>query len=447
MRINLQLFANTSTQGGSTSHTEGGSSSHTEGGSSSHTSSHSETDSHTEGGSHSYSYGKSWASGKVEENTQAHRDAYNTDYEESYKVSDTYDRLQKTLDDKPEFESKFEPRLNELYGQIMGHEKFSYNFNADSMYKLYKDQYTAQGKRAMEDTMGQAAALTGGYGSSYSQSAGQQTYQNYVQRVNEIIPELREQAYQQYKDEGNELLSKYNVTADAYNREYGQYRDSVSDWQADRSFNYGMYSDERNFDYNQFTNERNYWNNEYWNERNAEHSNYQITDTNYWEDTHSETNAESQTDSTFWQDTESHNWQDSIGTSWSNSFSDAGAGGGGGGGKKGSKNGNTNNNWNAQTEFDPTAGAVTSATAGSVGAKLTSGAVNSILETAMRGSDTSRFLEDVALNGYNYNGKTYKVTDKDLDYIIDRLGDQGVHRISDEELKEIARKRLANAGY
>ncbi len=417
MRINLQLFANTRTQRGSTSHTEGGSSSHTEGGSSSHTSSHSETDSHTEGGSHSYSYGKSWASGKVEENTQAHRDAYNTDYEESYKVSDTYDRLQKTLDDKPEFESQFEPRLNELYDQIMGREKFSYNFNADPMYKLYKDQYTAQGKRAMEDTMGQAAALTGGYGSSYSQSAGQQTYQNYLQRVNEIIPDLREQAYQQYKDEGNELLTKYNVTADAYNREYGQYRDSVSDWQADRSFNYGMYSDERNFDYNQFTNERNYWNTEYWNEKNAERSNYQVTDTNYWEDTHSETNAESQTDSTFWQDTTSHNWQDTAATSWSNSFSDAG------GGKTGGRSGG-NNSQNKANDFykaDQSAGASVSATAGSVGTKLSSGAINSIVETAARGSDTDRFLENITENGYQYNGKTYKVTDQDLEYIIKKL--------------------------
>ena len=33
------------------------------------------------------------------------------------------------------------------------------------------------GRLAMMDSMGRAAALTGGYGSSYAQSAGQQAYQ------------------------------------------------------------------------------------------------------------------------------------------------------------------------------------------------------------------------------------------------------------------------------
>lgn len=317
MKIYLQLFAAsaTSTQGGSTSHSEGGSSSHT--------SSHSETDTHTEGQSHSYSYGKQWASGQVEDNTKEHRDRYNTDYVEGQKVTDAYDRLQETIDKKPTFESQYQSKLDDLYEQIMSREKFNYNFNADPMYQMYKDKYTQQGKRAMEDTMGQAASLTGGYGSSYSQSAAQQTYQNHLQELNNMIPTLRDQAYQQYRDEGNDMLNKYNVTADAYNREYGEYRDAVSDWQADRSFNYGMYSDERNFDYNQFAQERNYWNDEYWKEKNSEWSNYQVTDTYYSEDSHSETNAESQTDSSFWENANTSNW--------SNSATMTGAGGGGGG--------------------------------------------------------------------------------------------------------------------
>ncbi len=344
-KFELQLFAKggtsstTSTRGGSTtdssSHTEGGSStsSHTEGGS--HT--HGESDTNAEGGSHSYSYGKSWLSGEVEENTKTHRNAYNTDYEEGQKVKDAYQRLQDTLEQKPTFQSKYEDKLNSLYDSIMNREKFNYNFNEDQMYQMYKDNYTQQGKQAMEDTLGRAQAMNGGYGSSYAQSAAQQTYQDNLQKINDAIPTFRNMAYEQYLNEGNEMLNKYSITSDAYNREYGQYRDDVADWQADRSFNYGMYSDERNFDYNQFAQERNYWNDEYWKERAQETSNYQITDTNWWSHSHTtsdqDTNywEDSQSNTSYWQDTSSHSATNSWSDSAYNSAPAAGSGGGGGG--------------------------------------------------------------------------------------------------------------------
>lgn len=362
-KFNIQLFANTSTKGGSassshsdtTSYSEGGSSSHSEGGSHSHT----ESDTHTEGGSHSESYGKSWWSGQVEENTKKHRDAYNTDYEEGAKVTDAYERLQETLNNKPTFQSKYESKLEELYNSIMGREKFKYNFNADPMYQMYKDQYVAQGKQAMEDSMGKAQAMNGGYGSSYSQSAAQQQYQNYLQNLNNMIPTLRDQAFEQYQYEGQEMLNKYGITADAYDREYGHYRDDVADWQSDRSFNQGMYADERNFDYSQFTNERAFWNDEYWKERQSETSNYQTTDSNYWEDSH----TTSDTDTSFWEDTNSTHWNSSSShsnnsaatSSWSGSQSAAKSGAGSssssqspsvlGGFKASNPSGNSNNNY------------------------------------------------------------------------------------------------------
>lgn len=308
----------TSTSGGSTSNTTNTS----HGGSSSH--SVTNTKSHSQGGSHSYSYGKSWASGKVDEFTQAQRDKYNQDYVQGDKVTQAYDKLQEIVNGKPTFESSYEEQLKGLYDQIMNREKFNYDFNADSMYKMYKDNYTQQGRTAMQDTMGQAASMTGGYASSYGQTAGQQTYQNYLQQLNNIIPELRDQAYQQYKDEGAELLNKYNVSTDAYDREYGQYRDSVADWQSDRAYQQGAYQDERNFDYSQFTDNRNYWNNEYWNEKNAERSNYQITDTTFWEDT----NSTSTTDST------SSYWDTSNTSSSSNNWSGSTSYSGGDQGKK-----------------------------------------------------------------------------------------------------------------
>jgi hypothetical protein len=62
---------------------------------------------------------------------------------------------------------------------ILNRKAFSYDLNGDALYQQYKDMYMAQGKLAMQDTMGQAASMTGGYGNSYAASAGNQAYQGY----------------------------------------------------------------------------------------------------------------------------------------------------------------------------------------------------------------------------------------------------------------------------
>lgn len=98
--------------------------------------------------------------------------------------------------------------------------KFTYDFNSDPVYNQYKDSYTRQGKLAMKDTMGQAAALTGGYGNSYAQTAGQQVYNNYMQQLNDIVPTLSENAYSRYVQEGQDMLSKANALGDADAAEY-----------------------------------------------------------------------------------------------------------------------------------------------------------------------------------------------------------------------------------
>lgn len=212
------------------------------------------------------------AVGPVNSLTLENFNKYAQEYQEGEKVTNAYNQLQNQLNNAPgQFQSQYESMLNAAYDKIMNREDFSYNMNNDVLYQQYKDQYKTQGKAAMEDTMAQAAALTGGYGSSYSQTAGQQQYQNYLNALNDKLPELYQLSYQKYKDEGQELKDQYDITADRYNTEYGQYRDEVADYQTDRNYFYNQYSDERNFDYNKYNDNRNYWANEYWNERNAVH--------------------------------------------------------------------------------------------------------------------------------------------------------------------------------
>ena len=431
-KLKLQMFANSSSSSKSGSESTTNEHSSTSGGSTSTTTGHSESQSHTtseqhsKGGAESNSEGMSWASGKVEDRTQEYRDKYNTDYTEGEKVADTYQRLQDTIDGKPTFQSQYEDRLDQLYYSIMNREKFSYDFNADQMYQLYKDQYTQSGKRAMQDAMGQAAALTGGYGSSYGQSVGQQTYQNYLQDLNNIIPELRNQAYQEYQQEGQDLLNKYSITNDAYNREYGQYRDNVADWQSDRGFNYGMYSDERNFDYNQFANDRNYWNQEYWNEKNSAQSNQQHALESNWNDTYGKSDTYSSTDysettnSSSWSNTDSTSTTSS--TAWSNAVSNSsGSGTGTSTGTSGTKKGSTTSDGS-----NPKIAQEYHLEGVRDGSPLNNSGFMRQLESYInyntnKGISAQDYLTSLMDNGMRYNGETYKLDKDEIAHVLNSI--------------------------
>jgi murein DD-endopeptidase MepM/ murein hydrolase activator NlpD len=143
---------------------------------------------------------------------------------------------------KPEgLDPSYEAALKEAMDRINNREKFSYDFNADALYQQYKDKYIQQGKMAMQDTMGQAAALTGGYGNSYAATAGNQAYQAHLNNLNDIIPELQQMAYDQYNQEGQDLLNQYGMAKDVYGMKYGEFRDDMSQYNADRQYLYGVY--------------------------------------------------------------------------------------------------------------------------------------------------------------------------------------------------------------
>ena len=120
----------------------------------------------------------------------------------------------------------------------MNRPNFNYDVNADAMYNQYKDQYINLGQMAMKDTMGQAAALTGGYGSSYGQSVGQQAYDSYLRHLNNAIPELYGMALDSYNAEGDRLADLYAKTGALAQDEYNKYQDSYDRYWQERDYNY-----------------------------------------------------------------------------------------------------------------------------------------------------------------------------------------------------------------
>ena len=180
------------------------------------------------------------------------------DYKESEAVKGAADDLNAHLATKPgEYQSQWQSQLDSLMNSIMNREKFSYDFNGDALYQQYKDKYIQQGKMAMQDTMGQAAAMTGGYGNSYAASVGNQAYQAQLNNLNDIIPELYQMALDKYSREGQELYNQYGMLADRENLDYSRYRDTVSDFLTERDYLQGRYDTERGFDYSKYVDDRN----------------------------------------------------------------------------------------------------------------------------------------------------------------------------------------------
>jgi hypothetical protein len=148
---------------------------------------------------------------------------------------------------------------DDIWNKIFGREKFNFNFNEDALYQQYKDKYIKQGKMAMQDTIGQASAMTGGYGNSYAQSVGNQAYQASLEQLNDVIPELYQMAYDRYQQEGQDLYNKYSMLSNDKEQKYGMWNDKYNRlagmrdyYQADESYLYnkerGEYESDRTFE-------------------------------------------------------------------------------------------------------------------------------------------------------------------------------------------------------
>lgn len=174
--------------------------------------------------------------GKVSDGTAAALDQLEKGYTPSSDVEAEQALLDSLAQLRPgDYESDFTAQLDALYQEISSRPGFSYDPGSDAAYQSYALQYARQGRAAMADTLGQTAHLTGGYGSSYAQSAAQQSYQRYLQQLSDVLPQLQSAAYSRYRDEGDALLDRYKLLQGQDEEAYGRWQDLVSAWQKEVS--------------------------------------------------------------------------------------------------------------------------------------------------------------------------------------------------------------------
>lgn len=197
----------------------------------------------------------------VSDQTRAQNNTYQQGYQPSQSVTDAQTRLAQVQAQKPAgYNSRYGAALDGILEQIQNPQGFKYSFNDDELFKYYADLYTQKGRQASADAMGQAAALTGGYGNSYAQQAGNQAYQQYLLNLYDRGTDFMNAAYQRYEGDRADRYNQLSALQGADQADYGKYRDTVADWQNELNYYTGRADTEADRDYSRFAADRDYWN-------------------------------------------------------------------------------------------------------------------------------------------------------------------------------------------
>lgn len=175
-----------------------------------------------------------------------------TPTDEQTRLKAEYDRQKSALANYAAYSNPNAPALSAAREAVINRTPFTFKTDGDALYERYKNTYQQMGKQAMQDTVGQAAMLTGGYGNSYAAAAGAQAYNQYLSRMNDVIPQLYQLALDKYNAEGSALKDRYNMLLDEDQLGYSR-------WQNERAIQAEMadrarsdYSDEYNRAYGEW---------------------------------------------------------------------------------------------------------------------------------------------------------------------------------------------------
>ena len=175
-------------------------------------------------------------------------------------------------DDNPkeDYDGKYDKRIDKLLNEILNRDDFSYDAMNDPLYQQYAAMYQREGDRAMKETLAEAAAGAGGM-NTYAITAAQQANSYYGSKLNDMIPQLYQLAYDMYLNDKESMVQDLGILQNMDATQYNRYRDTINDWYNDKNFAYNAYQNavnqgnwQTNFDYNSMLDNRNWNNDNYW---------------------------------------------------------------------------------------------------------------------------------------------------------------------------------------
>ena len=141
----------------------------------------------------------------------------------------------------PTYTNQYAEQQQALLDAILNREDFSWSKDTDPLYGQYRKSYLREGDRATADALGQAAAASGGRPSTAAVTAATQAGDYYAAQLNDIIPTLYQQAYDQYLDEYNMSLQDLNAVNTQEQLDYAKYLDDLTQFNTDRNFAFNEY--------------------------------------------------------------------------------------------------------------------------------------------------------------------------------------------------------------
>lgn len=211
---------------------------------------------------------------------QSVADRMNKQWQAPTAYQDAMVKVQSMLEQIQSGKTSYTDQLKGIMDKINNREEFKYDVDSDQLFQQYLSSMMATGQTAMQDTIGQASALTGGYGSSYATSAGNQAYNAYIQEAYNNLPEYYQMARDTYQMEGDELYRQYGMLYDADATEWNRNLESYNATYANANDIYDKAFGEYSFDVNQATQIANMQNSDYWTKMNYDQSQSQFISAN-----------------------------------------------------------------------------------------------------------------------------------------------------------------------
>lgn len=146
-----------------------------------------------------------------------------TQMTEQYKPSDNVNNAWaaiESLQQQLKGDTKYGEDLDKIVADLMNRPAFQYDVEKDPLFQQMLASQKAAGEKAMEDTVARSAALTGGYGNSWAQSAGQQAYDQQIRAAYDQLPQYYQLAMNAHNMETEDLMRKYSLLSEADQKEF-----------------------------------------------------------------------------------------------------------------------------------------------------------------------------------------------------------------------------------
>ncbi len=155
-------------------------------------------------------------------------DGINKEWVEPKEATSSYAKAKAFLDNIESGRTSYSDKVGSKAYEIENRDPFEYDVDSDQLFQQALASAMNSGKTAMQDTIGQASALTGGYGSTYATSAGNQAYNAFIEDAYNNLPKYYQMAMEAYQMETDTLFRELGMYMDLDNTEWSRYIDGYN---------------------------------------------------------------------------------------------------------------------------------------------------------------------------------------------------------------------------